>query len=55
MASARKRLNPWNLVFEKFNFSQTDDTINALKENSDTFLDAHARENGLLDHPFAFQ
>ena len=40
----KKQQNPWNLVFETFN------TINALKESRDTFLEADAREHCVLDY-----
>ena len=49
--SFRKRLNPWNVVFDKFGSGKTDDAINALRESRDTLLNANARENCVLSYP----
>ena len=46
----KKRQNPWNLVFGTFSSGKTDDALNALKESRDTFLDADAKEHGVLDY-----
>ena len=48
-----KRPNPWNLVFEKFCASKTEEDMKGLEEARDNFLQDQ-KKLGLLDYPFGY-
>ena len=52
LGSSSKRLNPCNVVFEKFGSGKSNDPVDTLKESRDTFLDVHARGHCVLGYPF---
>ena len=52
MGLAKKMPNPWNLVLGKVRAFKTEEDIKGLEEARDNFLEDHAKEFGLLDHPF---